>query len=132
MTLDPNEYTIQELGPAIKDIDDIDELKEILNAEREGEDRAGAKQLIQSRIDKFSEEADETEEELDPTEMSPAEVGNALQDLDDVEELREFLEAERAGEDRSSVVSLIENRIESVAGSEESEETVAETPEERH
>ena len=56
MALDPNDYDISELGPEIQDVEDVDELEDILETEKAGKDRAGAKQLIQSRIEKFRED----------------------------------------------------------------------------
>ncbi|MFB6233912.1 MAG: electron transfer flavoprotein subunit alpha/FixB family protein [Halopenitus sp.] len=120
---DPGEHTIAELGPEISDIEDPDELREILEAEKAGEDRAGAKTLIESRIEQFSEDedADEEGDERDLAEMSIADVGNAVRDIDEPEELEELLEEERAGEDRDSVIDLIESRIESVTEDEAGE-----------
>jgi electron transfer flavoprotein alpha subunit len=134
--IDPGEYTIQELGPAIKDIDDLEELEAILAAEEDGEDRTGAKALIESRIEKFSEDDEDADAGTpDVTELSPADVGNQVRDIDEVSELEAMLEAEEAGEARSSVLTLIEDRIDSVQGSDEEEEAdedEPQTPEERH
>lgn len=133
--IDPGEHTIQELGPAIKDIEDVEELKAILEAEQDGESRAGAISLIESRIEKFEESDEEPDELPDVTEMSPAEAGNAVRDIDDIERLEEMREAEQAGEARDPVLDVIENRIDSVEGSEESADEPAlirESPEERH
>lgn len=136
--LDPNEYTIPELGPELKDIEDIDELRAILDAEEEGENRQGAKTLIESRIEKFTEdEEDEVDlDELDPSELSAADLGNALQDIEEIDELEALLETEKKGSDRDSAKRLIESRIDSVAGSDEEEgETEEEEqlpPEEKH
>ncbi|MFB6142338.1 MAG: electron transfer flavoprotein subunit alpha/FixB family protein [Halorientalis sp.] len=136
--LDPGEYTIQELGPAIQEIEDVDELEAILAAEEAGEDRKGATALIESRIEKFAGEAGADEapspEELDPGEYSPAEIGNLVRDIDDVDDLEAILERERAGQDRASAKTVIENRIESVQGSEEDEgeAVTVQSPEEKH
>ncbi|HKL27695.1 MAG TPA: electron transfer flavoprotein subunit alpha/FixB family protein, partial [Natrialbaceae archaeon] len=129
---DPGEYEVPELGPAIKEIEDVDELEAILEKENAGEDRAAAKQIIESRIEKFAGDGEEDGEGIDPTEMSPAEMGNALRDVDDVERLEELLEMEEAGEDRGSVKRLIQNRIDSVGGSEEREEEADLPPEEKY
>ncbi|WP_330631369.1 electron transfer flavoprotein subunit alpha/FixB family protein [Halocatena halophila] len=132
--IDPSEHTIAELGPALKDIEDVTALEAILKAEQDGEDRKGAVTLIESRIEKFS--ADESDESgpIDPGDCSVAELGNALQDLDTESELETLLEAERSGEDRDSAIRLIENRIDSVAGSDgdEHETTTEQSPEEKH
>ncbi|MFC7226895.1 electron transfer flavoprotein subunit alpha/FixB family protein [Salinirubellus salinus] len=138
MTLDPTEHTIPELGPKIKDIDDVSELEEILQKEHRGENRQGAIALIQSRIDKFSEdEADDGDGEVELAGMSVADVGNAVRDIDEVADLEALLEQEEAGENRDSVKRLIESRIDSVQGSDEEEaedagEVEAQSPEEKY
>ncbi|WP_416841019.1 electron transfer flavoprotein subunit alpha/FixB family protein [Haloferax sp. DFSO52] len=134
---DPSEYEISELGPALKDIEDVGELEEILQAEHRGENRAPVIALIESRIEKFSEDDEEPADagSLDLASMSTADVGNALQDIDEIDDLEALLEAEEAGEDRGAVKRLINKRIDSVQGSDE-EATVADvderTAEERH
>jgi electron transfer flavoprotein alpha subunit len=133
--IDPSEYTIAELGPELKDIEDPEELEAILEAEQGGEARTGAITLIESRIEKFTEDEEDDGGELDPSEMTAAEVGNAITDVDEVEELEALLENEEAGEDRDSVKRLIDNRIDSVAGSDEEggeEEAERLPPEEKH
>jgi len=135
--IDPNDYDISELGPALKDVEDVEELEAILEAEEAGQDRVGAKTLIESRIEKF---AGEDEEDVDPdaldlASMSTADVGNAVRSIEDVDELESLLEREESGEDRDSVKRLIENRLESVQGSDEEEgdgEVVIQSPEEKH
>jgi electron transfer flavoprotein alpha subunit len=136
--IDPNEYDISELGPELNDIEDPDELRAILEAEEEGEDRTGAKTLIESRIEKFTEDEEDeiTADELDPSDLSVADLGNALQDFEEVEDLEVLLEEEKKGNDRDSAKRLIENRIDSVVGSEKGEEDEEEEeqlpPEEKH
>jgi electron transfer flavoprotein alpha subunit len=133
VTIDPGDHEISELGPALRDVEDVQELETIRNAEREGKNREGALALIESRIEKYEDDGDADPDAPDLAEMSAAEVGNALQDIDDVERLEDLLEAEEAGEDRDSVERLIGNRIDSVRGSDkEREEATAEIPEERH
>jgi electron transfer flavoprotein alpha subunit len=139
MTIDPNDYTIQELGPELKDIEDVSELEEILQKEHRGENRQGALALIESRIEKFSEDEEDGDGEVDLAGMSVADVGNAVRGIDEVEELEALIDQEEAGEDRDSVKRLISQRIDSVQGSDEDEEEAAEadeaeprTPEERH
>jgi len=129
MALDPSEYTIPELGPAIQDIDDLAELEEILEAEKEGDNRTGAVTLIESRIEKFSDD-DEEEGELDLAEMSVADVANAIRGMNDPEELQELIDREEAGKDRDSVKKQIQNRIDSVSGEEGERDT--RTPEEKY
>jgi hypothetical protein len=117
MTIDPNEYTIPELGPKLKDIEDVSELDEILQKEHRGENRSGAIALIESRIEKFSEDDDEDDDgEVELAGMSVADVGNAVRGIEEVGELEALIEQEEAGEDRDSVKRLIRQRIDSVRG----------------
>jgi electron transfer flavoprotein alpha subunit len=138
MALDPNDHDIAELGPKIKDIDDPDELEEMLEAEEMGEDRAPVKTLIEDRIEKVSgDDEDADPSEVDLSELTVAEVANLVRDVDDVDVLEEMLERETAGEDRKTAKKQIENRIESVAGTEESggeseQEIDLRPPEEKH
>ena len=134
---DPGEYEISELGPALKDIEDVGELEEILQKEHRGENRGPVIALIESRIEKFTEDEEEPADagSLDLASMSTAEVGNALQNIDEIDELEALLEAEEAGEDRGAVKRLINKRIDSVQGSDEEvmiDEEDERTAEERH
>jgi len=132
--IDPSDHDIAELGPKLREIEDVEELEAILDAEREGEDRSNVVTLIEDRIEKLSgDDEDEEAGELDPTELSVAELGNAIRDVEDAAELEAVLEAEEAGEDRSSAKSLIEKRIDSVRGSgEDEDDEAALPPEEKH
>ncbi len=133
--IDPGAYEISELGPEIQDVEDIDGLRAILAAEEAGEDRTPAKQLIESRIEKFSADDDVDDGEFDLEDASPAEVANAVRDIDDVDELENLLKREKEGENRSSVITQIENRLESVQGSdveEDDAEVVVQSPEEKY
>ncbi|EMA42183.1 electron transfer flavoprotein subunit alpha [Halococcus morrhuae DSM 1307] len=132
LALDPGEYDIAEFGPAIKDVEDIDELDAILDAERAGEDRENVVTLIESRIEKVGESEADEDGEIDPTELSTAGLGNALQGIDDVERLQAVLDAERAGEDRDAATNLIEKRIASVQEEDEPDEIEVIPPEEKH
>ncbi|SNZ12780.1 electron transfer flavoprotein alpha subunit apoprotein [Natronoarchaeum philippinense] len=131
--IDPGEYDIGELGPKLKEIEEIDQLEAIRDAEREGEDRSNVHTLIESRIEKLRGDADEEAGDLDPTELTVAELGNAIRNVEDAEELEAVLEAETAGDDRSSAKSLIEDRIDAVRGSDEEEAAEeAMAPEEKY
>lgn len=130
--IDPGDFTIQELGPEISDIEDVAELEEILQAEQEGDARKGAIALIESRIEKFTETEEPEEGEVDPGELSLAELGNEIRSINEAEDLRRLLEAEEEGENRDSAKQLIENRLESVEGSEEEEREAALSPEEKY
>jgi electron transfer flavoprotein alpha subunit len=134
---DPADHDISEIGPKVQAIDDVDELRALLEAEEDGEDRAPVKQVIESRIENLEAE-DEADDEglVDLTDMSTAEAANAIRGIDDPDELRELLETEEAGEDRGGVKTQIQNRLDSVTEDEDADEGEAEeepkTPEERH
>jgi len=121
--IDPTEHEIAELGPKIKDVDDADELRAMLELEKDGEDRIPVKTLIEDRIEKVESEDDG---ELDPetvelSDLTVADVANMVRDVDDADVLRDLLEREKAGQDRKTAKSQIESRIESVEGTEEAE-----------
>jgi electron transfer flavoprotein alpha subunit len=128
--IDPSEYEIAELGPKLKDVEDPDELRAMLDAEEDGEDRAPVTTLIEDRLQKVEAEGDDEgdPQSADLTELSVADVANMVRDVDDADTLRTLLERERDGRDRKSALSQIESRIESVEGSEEREEPVESVP----
>ncbi|WP_323190146.1 electron transfer flavoprotein subunit alpha/FixB family protein [Halostella sp. PRR32] len=133
---DPTEHEIAEIGPEIKDVDDPDELREMLELEAEGEDRAPVKTLIEDRIEKVEDDEDGEidPETVDLSEMTVADIANMVRDVDDADVLRDILERETEGKERSSAISQIENRIDSVEGSEEEdgEPEVFKPPEEKY
>lgn len=63
----------------------------------------------------------------DPTDHSVAELKDALEAVDDAEELRRLLDAEREGDDRVTAIDAIEERLETVTGDGESEDTTDRT-----
>jgi electron transfer flavoprotein alpha subunit len=132
--IEPTEHDVSELGPKIKDIDDADELQAMLDLEAEGEDRAPVKTLIQSRIDKLEEDDEEVDpESVDLSELTVADIANLVRDVDDIDVLEDMLEREKAGEGRKTAISQIESRMDSVQGSDDSdEEVVIQSPEEKH
>ena len=137
LPFDPGEHDVSEIGPLVNDVEDVDTLRALLDAEESGEDRVPVKTVIESRVEKFADNGEDADAgDLDLAEMSAADVGNAVQEIDDGEELRELLDREAAGEDRNSVTNLIQNRIDSIEGEEEGEgEGEAEPdlpPEEKH
>ena len=135
MNVDPTEHDIAELGPKIKDVGDPDELAEMLDAEKAGEDRPPVRTLIEDRIEKVSGEDEEQDpSDVDLTEMTVADVANLVRDVEDIAALRDLLERERDGKDRKTAKGQIEDRIESLSETEEgeSEEVVVEDPEEKH
>jgi len=121
--IDPTDHEIAELGPKLKDVDDADELREMLELEQDGEDRVPVVTLIEDRIEKIE---DDDDGEIDPEtvdldELTVADIANLVRDIDDADLLRDILERERDGTDRSSAITQIENRIDSIEGSEQAE-----------
>ncbi|KAA9398660.1 electron transfer flavoprotein subunit alpha/FixB family protein [Haloarcula sp. CBA1130] len=137
-TIDPTDHEIADLGPKIKDVDDADELRAMLDLEEDGEDRVPVKTLIEDRIEKVENEDDGEidPESVDLSALTVADVANMVRDIDDADVLRDLLEREQAGEDRKTAKSQIESRIESVEGTEEAEGGATEVeyvpPEEKH
>jgi len=133
--LDPTEHEISELGPKIKDIDDLQELEEMLALEKGDEDRMPVKQLIESRIEALEEDDEEVDpSDADLSELTIADVANMVRDVDDVDLLEDLLEREKEGKERKGAISQIESRIESVAGTddEDTEEVEYVPPEEKY
>ncbi|MFB6075129.1 MAG: electron transfer flavoprotein subunit alpha/FixB family protein [Haloarculaceae archaeon] len=133
--IDPTEFEIADLGPKIKDVDDPDELREMLELEEGGEDRVPVKTLIEDRLEKLEGEDEELDPEtVDLAEMTIAEIANMVREIDDRSVLDDLLEREQEGQDRKGAKSQIESRIESVTGGDEDEETEVEyvPPEEKH
>ncbi|WP_256684666.1 gas vesicle protein [Halococcus qingdaonensis] len=93
--LDPGEHTIDELRDELDDIDDRETLEELREAETDGEDRTGAKEAIDERLDAVDDEGDsdgdesesgedeESDEEDDENEGSDESAGGG-QDGDTV------------------------------------------------
>ena len=57
--------------------------------------------------------------EIDPTEHDITDLGPEIADVDDEQELEEMLALEKGGEGREGVLTLIEDRLETVGGDEE-------------
>jgi electron transfer flavoprotein alpha subunit len=118
--LDPTEHDISELGPEVNKIADVDELEEMLALEEGGEDRAPVKTLIENRIDTLEEDEEDVDPEtVDLTELTVADVANMVREVDDGDVLRDLLDREKDGKERTGAISQIESRIESVEGSDD-------------
>ena len=63
--IDPSEHTIDELEDELADIEDPETLEAIREAESNGENRAGAKETIDERIETVSDEEGESESASD-------------------------------------------------------------------
>lgn len=133
MALDPAEYDISELGPKLNEIEEVEELEAILEAEEAGEDRDPVKTLLNSRIEKLSADDEPAPDDLDPSEFTLAELGNHIRKINDVEQLETLLDIESDGKDRKGARDLIENRIDSLTqDDDEGEAAVYQPPEEKH
>ncbi len=135
--IDPTEHEIAELGPKIKDVDDEDELREMLELEEGGEDRAPVKTLLEDRLEKVTaEDGDVDPADVDLSELTVANVANLVRDVDDVDALREMLEREKEGQDRKTAKGQIEDRIEAIEGSDDEDGEAGEVeyvpPEEKY
>ncbi len=134
VSVDPTEHEIAELGPKIKDVEDLDELEEMLELEEGAEDRAPVKTLIESRIETLSEDDEDFDPaEVDLEELTVADIANMVREVEDVEILRGLLEREKEGKERKSAISRIESQIDSLAEN-DGEETEVEyvPPEEKY
>lgn len=84
--IDPTERTVDELRKDVQDVDDPDELRDILDAEENGDDRKSAKEAIERRIEEC-EESDESEtddgSDGDGTENGDGEDGSEDRDAED-------------------------------------------------
>jgi electron transfer flavoprotein alpha subunit len=135
VSVDPTEHEIAELGPKIKDVEDLDELEEMLELEEGGEDRDPVKTLIEGRIEKLSADDEEPDpSEADLTELTVADIANLVRGIEDVDVLEDILERERGGKERKSAISQIENRIEDLTQDDDGEEAEVEyvPPEEKY
>jgi len=133
--LDPTDHDISELGPKINTVEDVDELEAMLELEEDGEDRMPVKQLIESQIEDLEAEDEEVDpESVDLTELTIADIANMVRDIDDVDLLEDLLEREQKGKERKGAITQIENRIESVSGTDEADsiELEYEPPEEKY
>jgi len=133
--IDPTELEIAELGPKIRDVDDADELREMLELEEGGEDRAPVRTLIEDRLEKVEADDEEVDaDSLDLSEMTVADIANAVRDIEDVDVLERLLEQEKDGQDRKTAKDRIESQIEAVTGGDDDEEVDLEyvPPEEKH
>jgi electron transfer flavoprotein alpha subunit len=130
VSVDPTDHDIAELGPEINDIDDVEELEAMLALEVDGADRAPVKTLIEDRIESLTDdEAALDPSELDLSEQTVADIANLVRDIEDVETLEGMLEREQEGKARTSAISQIEDRIDSLTEDEDGEtETVEYVP----
>ncbi|OAQ54575.1 electron transfer flavoprotein subunit alpha [Natrinema mahii] len=70
--IDPDDHTVDELTDELETIDDADELRAILEAERAGQDRATAREAIRDRLEAIGDESDGVEADAEPGDESGA------------------------------------------------------------
>ncbi|MEF8775268.1 MAG: electron transfer flavoprotein subunit alpha/FixB family protein [Haloarculaceae archaeon] len=113
--IDPTDLDIAELGPKIKDVDDLAELEQILAKEKEGEHRDAVETLVEDRIEKVRAEGGGIDpDHVDLTDLTIAELANMVRDIEDLSALEDMLEREAEGKDRKGAKRQLENRIESL------------------
>ncbi|AGB31049.1 Electron transfer flavoprotein alpha subunit [Natrinema pellirubrum DSM 15624] len=79
--IDPDDHTVAELTDELETVDDADELRAILEAERAGQDRDTAREAIRDRLEEIGAESDGVEAE----DESDAESDDAETDADEPE-----------------------------------------------
>ena len=67
-SVDLTELTIADIANMIRDVEDVDVLRDVLEREKAGKDRKGAKSQIEKKIDNLEEDDEETEVEYVPPE----------------------------------------------------------------
>ena len=67
-SVDLAELTVADVANMIRDVEDVDVLRDVLEREKAGEDRKGAKSQIEKKIDNLEEDDEETEVEYVPPE----------------------------------------------------------------
>ncbi len=128
MALDPTDYEISELGPKLSEIEAVEELEEILEAEIDGKDRDPVKTLLESRIEKLTEEDEPGDKAVDPADLTLAELGNHIRKINEPRQLEALLEEETDGKNRKGAKDLIEKRLDSITQDDDAEEREADLP----
>ena len=115
--LDPSEHTIDELDDELDEIDDRETLEEIREAETNGEDRDGAKGVIDQRLDAVSEESEDESEpddtSADGTDATIIDIRNNVRNTAGEligRALDGIVEIHRTDDGWQTVVELIERR----------------------
>ncbi|WP_455449304.1 electron transfer flavoprotein subunit alpha/FixB family protein [Natrinema thermotolerans] len=83
--IDPDDHTVAELTDELETVDDADELRAILEAERAGQDRDTAREAIHGRLEAVGAESDGVEAGAEPEDESDAESDDAETDADEPE-----------------------------------------------
>jgi electron transfer flavoprotein alpha subunit len=131
--IDPSDYELADLTKNVREIDDVEELEDILEAEKAGDGRDPVITVLEDRIETLEEEDDVDPAEMDPGDMTVADLANAVRKIDEIEALETLLEKERDGKNRDTAIDRIESRMDSVQGSgDDGEEVEYVPPEEKY
>jgi electron transfer flavoprotein alpha subunit len=84
-SVDLTELTIADIANMIRDVEDVDVLRDVLEREKAGKDRKGAKSQIEKKIDNLEEDDEETEVEYVPPEEKYPELDHPTNDKQYVE-----------------------------------------------
>ncbi|EMA36533.1 gas vesicle protein GvpO [Halococcus hamelinensis] len=76
--LDPSEYTIDELRDELESIDDPDTLEEVRESESENENRTGALDAIDERLDAVEDDENEADAGSDGSGQATADGGESV------------------------------------------------------
>ncbi|ELZ12984.1 Electron transfer flavoprotein alpha subunit [Natrinema thermotolerans DSM 11552] len=83
--IDPDDHTVAELTDELETVDDADELRAILEAERAGQDRDTARDAVHGRLEAIGAESDGVEAGAETEDESDAESDDAETDADEPE-----------------------------------------------
>ncbi|OLZ40292.1 electron transfer flavoprotein subunit alpha [Natrinema saccharevitans] len=83
--IDPGDHTVDELTDELETIDDADELRAVLEAERAGQDRATAREAVRGRIEAVGAESDGVEADTETEGESDAESDDGETSADEHE-----------------------------------------------
>jgi electron transfer flavoprotein alpha subunit len=84
-TVDLTEQTIADIANMIREVEDIEVLRDVLEREKAGKDRKGAKSQIEKKLDNLEEDDEETEVEYVPPEEKYPELEHPTNDKQYVE-----------------------------------------------
>lgn len=129
--IDPTNYTVEQLEEEIWGVEDSEWLEEVMEKEKEGDNRAGAKTTIQEQFTMAVEKENREEGDgemgrdeisLDPANYTVGELEEEIQAMDDVEKLDRLEGMESNRDDRVGVQDAIDERRQELTGSVDSEE----------
>ncbi|WP_408957827.1 electron transfer flavoprotein subunit alpha/FixB family protein [Natrinema sp. 74] len=117
-TLDPDDYTVDELIEELESVDDEDELTAVLEAERTGQDRTTAREAVRDRLMEIGADLEGIEE--------------GTETEGEYEETAEDVGEEAEGEEESAAESTEEDESEPETEAEEDDDLSHPTRDKRH